>query len=133
MWSPKKLMRRQKRTTTSKYRSKLEERVADLLSNLGVSFDYESTKVPYQIQFNYSPDFILPSGVMLETKGYWAPEDRRKIKAVKVCNPELDLRMVFQSPYNKINKGSKTTYASYCEKLGIPWCSYHNIPIEWLL
>ena len=80
----------------TKYRSKLEERVADLLSNLGVSFEYESTRVPYEIQFNYTPDFILPSGVMLETKGYWDPEDRRKVLAVKKCNPDLDLRMVFK-------------------------------------
>ena len=57
--------------TTSKFRSGLEERVADLLSELGVTYEYESTKVPYEIQFNYTPDFILPSGIMLETKGYW--------------------------------------------------------------
>ena len=125
-------MRRQKRTT-SKYRSKLEERVADLLSNLGVSFDYESTKVPYQIQFNYSPDFILPSGVMLETKGYWAPEDRRKIKAVKEQNPDLEILMIFQSPYNRISKSSKTTYAQWCDRHGIRWSSYQEIPIDWLV
>ena len=79
-----------------KFRSKLEARIADLLSNLGVTYEYESTKVPYEIQFNYSPDFILPSGIMLEAKGYWAPEDRRKILAVKKCNPEIDLRMIFR-------------------------------------
>ena len=37
-------------------------------------------------------------------------EDRRKILQVKKDNPELDLRMVFQAPHNKIYKGSKTTY-----------------------
>ena len=122
-----------KTTTSNKYRSKLEERVADLLSNLGVSFEYESTRVPYEIQFNYTPDFILPSGVMLETKGYWDPEDRRKVLAVKKCNPNLDLRMVFQTPYNKIYKGSKTTYAQFCDKHKIPWTTFTEIPIEWLV
>ena len=47
-----------------KFRSGLEEKVADLLKELGVSYEYESTKVPYVIQHTYTPDFILPSGVL---------------------------------------------------------------------
>jgi hypothetical protein len=115
------------------FRSGLEERVADLLCELGVKYEYESTKIPYVIQHTYTPDFILPSGVALECKGYWDAEDRRKIKAVKKLNPELDLRMVFQAPFNTISKKSKTTYASWCERHGITWASYATIPIEWLI
>ncbi|MEK9986098.1 MAG: hypothetical protein VW879_15285 [Opitutae bacterium] len=114
------------------FRSGLEEKVADLLVELGVKYEYESTKVPYVIQHTYCPDFILPNGIWLECKGYWDAKDRRKLKAVKEQNPDIDLRMVFQAPYNKIYKGSKTTYASYCDKLGIPWCSFVNIPLKWL-
>ena len=95
-------------------------------------YEYETHKVAYQIQHNYIPDFCLPNGVILEAKGYWDAEDRRKIKAVKEQNPDLDLRMVFQDPYNKISKGSKTTYAKWCEKHDIKWCSFATIPIEWL-
>jgi predicted nuclease of restriction endonuclease-like RecB superfamily len=119
--------------TTSKFRSKLEERVANLLSNLGISYEYESTLVPYVIQHNYSPDFLLPSGVFLECKGYWAPEDRRKIKAVKEQNPDIEILMIFQAPYNRISKSSKTTYAQWCDKHGIRWSSYQEIPIDWLV
>ena len=115
------------------FRSGLEERVADLLCELGVTYEYESTTVPYVIQHTYTPDFLLPNGVFLECKGYWDSEDRRKIKAVKQQNPDLDIRMVFQSPFNKISKKSKTTYAKWCERLDIPWCSYATIPIEWLI
>lgn len=115
------------------FRSGLEERVSDLLCELGVKYEYESTKVPYVISHNYSPDFVLPNGVWLETKGYWDSADRRKIKAVVQQNPDIDLRMVFQAPFNTISKKSKTTYAKYCEKLGIPWTSFANIPLEWLL
>jgi hypothetical protein len=114
------------------FRSGLEERVADLLTNLGVKYEYESTKVPYVLQCNYTPDFLLPNGVYLETKGQLTEEDRRKMKAVKAANPELDIRLVFQAPYNKIYKGSKTTYAKWAEKHGFPWCAFHSIPIEWL-
>lgn len=115
------------------FRSGLEERVADLLVELGIDYEYESTKIPYQIAYTYTPDFLLPNGVFLECKGYWDAADRRKIRAVKTLHPELDLRMVFQSPFNTISKKSKTTYAKYCEKLDIPWSSFHNIPLEWLI
>jgi len=122
-----------KKRKTSKFRSGLEEKVADLLQGLGVLYKYESQKLPYTIQHNYTPDFVLPNDIYLETKGYWDASDRRKILAVKKSNPEIDLRMVFQSPYNKISKKSKTTYAMWCEKHDIPWTSFHNIPLEWLI
>ena len=87
--------------------------------------------VPYQIQHNYTPDFLLPSAY-LECKGYWDPEDRRKIKAVKEQHPEIDLRMVFQNPYNRISKNQRLL-REILRKLNIPWTSYANIPLEWFL
>ena len=118
---------------TSKFRSKLEENIATLLDGLGVSFEYESEKLGYTIEHSYTPDFVLPNYTYLEAKGYWDPKDRRKILAVKKDNPDIDLRMVFQSPYNKISKKSKTTNAQWCDRHDIPWTSYQNIPIDWLV
>jgi G:T-mismatch repair DNA endonuclease (very short patch repair protein) len=122
-----------KKKKTSKFRSGLEEKVADLLEGLGITYKYESEKLSYTIEHNYTPDFVLPNYTYLETKGYWDAADRRKVLAVKKANPEIDLRMIFQSPYNKISKKSKTTYAMWCEKHAIPWTSFHNIPLEWLI
>ena len=116
-----------------KFRSKLEKSVADLLEGLGISYEYETEKLSYIIEHNYTPDFKLPNYKYLEVKGYWDAEDRRKILAVKRDNPDIDLRMVFQSPYNTISKRSKTTYAKWCEKHDIPWTSYHDIPLDWLI
>ena len=126
MTKPKKTSKR------GKYRSKLEDKVAELLANLDINFTYETTKIPYTIPHNYCPDFILPNGVILECKGYWDAADRRKIKSVKEQNPDIDLRMVFQSPFNTISKKSKTTYAKWCEQQDIPWTSFQNIPLDWL-
>ena len=117
----------------TKFRSGLERKVADLMSNYGVLYEYESTTVPYIIRHNYTPDFLLANGVYLECKGYWDADDRRKIKSVKEQNPELDIRMVFQTPYNTISKRSKTTYAQWCDKHNIPWTTYTEIPMEWLM
>ena len=116
-----------------KFRSNLEKNIANLLEGLGVSYQYESEKLSYTIEHNYTPDFVLPNYVYLEAKGYWDAADRRKLLAVKRDNPDIDLRMVFQSPYNTISKKSKTTYAKWCDKHDIPWTSYTDIPIEWLV
>jgi predicted nuclease of restriction endonuclease-like RecB superfamily len=118
---------------TSKFRSKLEKQIAKLLEGLGVSYEYEQHQVGYTIQHHYCPDFVLPNHVYLEAKGYWAAADRRKILAVKRDNPDIDLRMVFQAPYNTISKKSKTTYAQWCEKHKIPWSHFHDIPLDWLI
>ena len=118
----------QKRT----FRSKLEKQVGDLLEQIGVVYEYETHKISYVIQHHYNPDFILPNGIYLEAKGFWDAADRRKILAVVRDNPDIDLRMIFQAPFNKISKKSKTTYAQWCEKHGIKWAAVHAIPIDWL-
>ena len=121
-----------KERKTIKFRSKLEEKVADLLEGLGVLYEYESEKLSYTISHNYTPDFRLPNNIYLEIKGYWDAEDRRKVLAVQQANPEADLRMVFQSPYNTISKRSKTTYAQWCDKHDIKWAHFKEIPLDWL-
>ena len=115
-----------------KFRSGLEEKVADLLGELGVKYDYESTKVPYVIQHTYTPDFVLPNGIIIETKGLFTVDDRRKHIAIQKQHPKLDIRFVFTSSKRKLQKGSKTTYAKWAERSGFPWCSYQSIPIDWL-
>ena len=44
------------------FRSGLEEKVADLLVELGVDYEYEETSYPYTIQHQYTPD-LSPSSV----------------------------------------------------------------------
>lgn len=112
-------------------RSRLEEQVAELLDKLNIEYSYEPEKFSYVIEANYTPDFKI-GDVYLETKGFFKPADRRKMLAVKKCNPDLDIRLVFQAPYNKISKNSKTTYAMWAEKNGFMWCPYYEIPLDWL-
>ena len=112
-------------------RSGLETQVADLLIQLSVPYEYESEKLDYVLEARYIPDFKV-GDIYLECKGYFKATDRRKMLAVKKCNPDLDIRLVFQAPHNKINKKSKTTYAKWAEKNGFKWCPYYAIPREWL-
>ena len=112
-------------------RSHLEEQVADLLDEMKIEYQYESEKIPYMIEANYIPDFKV-GDIYLEAKGYFPPDQRRKMKAVKKANPNLDIRIIFQNPLNKISKRSKTSYAMWAEKNGFPWCTYYAIPTSWL-
>jgi hypothetical protein len=113
------------------YRSRLEEKLARWFELNGHQFEYETLKLNYTLSANYYPDFILPNGVILEAKGYFKPEDRRKMLAVKKQHPDLDIRLVFQAPYNTLTKKSQTTYAKWAEKNGFLWAASHAIPLDW--
>ena len=117
------------------YRSGFENKVASALSEQKVKFEYEVTQIEYvkpETYHKYTVDFTLPNGILIETKGRWTLEDRKKHLLIKKQHPNLDIRFVFQNPKGKIRKGSKTTYADYCDKHGILWAD-KEIPNEWLL
>ena len=95
---------------------------------------YETTVIDYikpETSHTYTIDFRLRNGILIETKGRWVLEDRKKHLLIKKQHPELDIRFVFQSAKTKIRKGSKTTYADYCDKHGILWAE-KEIPKNWL-
>lgn len=113
------------------FRSGLEEKVADDLKSRGVSFTFEEDKIPYLVEHTYTPDFKLPNGIYVETKGYFAPSDRSKHIQVKKQHPHLDIRFVFQNPNTRLSSRSKTTYAEWCQKHGFQYAKGF-IPEEWI-
>ena len=116
------------------FRSGLEEKVAEFLTSKGVKFTYETLKVPYvkpETNHIYTPDFILDNGIIIETKGRWLLDDRKKHLLIRKQRPDLDIRLLFQNANAKISKGSKTSYADFCEKHGIPY-AHREIPVAWL-
>lgn len=116
------------------FRSGFEEKVAADLQAKGVPVSFETCRVPYlvpQTKHTYTPDITLPNGILVELKGKLEPKDRAKTIFVLAQNPTLDLRFVFMRPNDKINKGSPTTYAAWCEKNNIKWAA-RFIPQEWI-
>ncbi len=74
----------------------------------------------------YIPDFIIErkgSLLYIEAKGHFRPEAMRKMVAVKVAHPDLDIRFVFYSKNKK--------YIKWCEKYGFPY-AIGDIPDGWL-
>lgn len=115
------------------YRSGLESKVSQQLSEAGVDFEYESFKIEYEVQEfrKYTPDFRLPNGIIVETKGRFLPADRKKHLLIQKQHPDLDIRFVFSNSNSKLNKGAKSTYAEWCDKYGFLYADKW-IPEEWL-
>lgn len=116
------------------YRSGLEDVVQKALDAKGVNYTYEEHTLCYLPDpkpKKYTPDFVLPNGIIVETKGRWLTPDRIKMKLITEQHPDLDIRMVFNSSKSKISKTSKTTYAVYCSRLGMPYAD-KMIPQEWI-
>lgn len=114
------------------FRSGLEEKLQKYFVEHGVTYKYETTKIQWEDRMfrRYTPDFILPNGIIIEAKGLFTPDDRRKHKEVNKQHPNLEIRFVFENSKRKIAKNSKTTYADWCDKLGIKWAD-KLMPLEW--
>ena len=114
------------------YRSGLEERVSKELDEAGVKYEYETQKIKYCVEEDrtYTPDFILPNGIIVETKGRFTTADRKKHLLIQKQHPDLDIRFVFQTSRAKLYKGAKTTYGQWCDKHGFMYAD-KSIPEEW--
>ncbi|NMZ63406.1 endonuclease I [Pseudomonas oryzihabitans] len=118
----------------SAYRSGLEDKIATQLETAGHPVVFEQFKLKYTVPervASYTPDFILRNNIIIESKGIFDVEDRKKHVLIREQFPQLDIRFVFSSSRAKLYKGSKTTYAEWCEEHGFLFAD-KLIPAEWL-
>ena len=122
-----------KRRHTNSYRSGLEIKLAAWLEDNQHTVRYEDLKIEWEdLRYRtYTPDFVLDNGIIVESKGFFDTEDRRKHLAIKAQHPELDIRFVFSNAKAKLYKGSKSRYCDWCDKHGFKW-SNRVIPKRWL-
>lgn len=117
-----------------RYRSGLEDKIATDLENKGLKYYYEKYRIKYvipQSNHTYCPDFLLHNGIIIESKGIFDSDDRKKHQLIKQQHPELDIRFVFSSSKAKLYKGSTTSYADWCVKNGFKYAD-KLIPVDWL-
>jgi len=134
--------------TEPKYRSGLERRVCNNLRNRRVKFSYEPYKLDYTKEVKqglcpncgskvmlkchqYTPDIVLDNGVHVEIKGKFTGEMRTKMVAVQECNPDVDIRFLFQRD-GWCTKNHKMRYSEWCEKNGFDYAIGEVIPSEWI-
>lgn len=115
------------------YRSGLEQTVLNSLKDRKCNAQYECFKIEWEdlMYRKYTPDFLLPNGIIIETKGRFTPADRMKHLAIQKQHKDLDIRFVFSNCKAKLRKGAKTTYADWCEKNGFLYAD-KDVPQEWL-
>ena len=115
------------------YRSGLEDSIAEQLKHSRVKAVYEGYSIEYTIpesSHTYTPDFVLPNGIIIETKGVFDAVDRKKHLLIKEQYPNLDIRFVFSNINAKIYKGSPTSHADWCKKHGFQY-AHKAIPSGW--
>ena len=115
------------------YRSGLEHKVALNLKEQKIVYLYEAIKIEWEdLSYRtYTPDFVLPNGLIIETKGMFTAADRRKHIAIKKQHPKLDIRFVFENSRRKLRKGAKSSYAEWCIRYGFLYYD-RIIPEDWL-
>lgn len=87
---------------------------------------YEPEKIPYVLAGHYTPDFVITTAsgkLYIEAKGYFRPEHKRKMAAVKKQHPDKDIRIVFM----KKNKSN----IKWAEKHGFRY-AIGFIPEDWI-
>lgn len=126
--------KRRTKQSNAPYRSKFEASIGASLKRRGAKHGYEVDKLAYTVpktKHTYTADWTLSNGIVVESKGRLTVHDRKKMLYVRESNPSLDIRFVFQRASNPIRKGSKTTYADWCNKNGFKWAE-GDIPDDWI-
>lgn len=117
----------------AEHRSGLEDNIAQQIKRAKKKVSYEEYSLQYVIpasEHTYTPDFILPNNIIIEAKGIFDIDDRKKHLLVREMYPHLDIRFVFSNPNHKLYKGAKSTYAQWCQKHGYQYAK-GLIPSAW--
>jgi len=122
-----------RRHNVRRYRSGLEKQVAAYLKEKQKKVEYEALRIKWRdLRYRtYTPDFELDNGIIIETKGIFDSEDRRKHLEIQKQHPELDIRFVFSNANARLYKGAKSRYFEWCDKHSFQW-SHKVLPEAWL-
>lgn len=98
------------------FRSGLEDTLSAQQRALGLPVRYETLKLPYEqpaTSHEYTPDFLLGSRIIVESKGYFPTEDRNKMLLVRKHNPGYDIRFVFTNSRTFMQAGDRKAYSEW--------------------
>ena len=119
------------------FKAKDEKLFAAHLIDEGVRWEYEPDTFWYTPpKAAYTPDWKIynddGSYFYIETKGFFRPEHRKIIRAVMSEHSDLDLRLVFFKPNNKLTRGKNSLrYWQWAERYGFLWAN-NELPKEWI-
>ena len=116
-----------------KYKSIFEKNIAEHLLARKLKVEYEADKFDYVRPSSYTPDWKIRDKLYIESKGYFAPSDRRNLLAFKSQHPEIEILLLFANSGNRLHKKSKTTYAEWATMHEFRHADFfkNGIPNEW--
>lgn len=143
MWNRKKIPKnkKKKRKTPSyfPYRSALEKRIAQKLSDDYI-YEPKDISVNYETPHRYKPDFILKGmkDVLFEVKGYFrTSSEAAKYIYIKKNNPDLEIIFIFNNSFKKAHSncrervdGSIMTLAEWADKQEFLHYEEKSLPSE---
>lgn len=132
------MARRKRRTTKGgrrgELKNNLEVSVDKILRDIFEDVKYETETLPYVIEGNYRPDFICTDEkgekLYVEAKGYFDPEARRKMKAVRKAHPDKKFLLVCQRD-STLRKGGKMRYSDWARRYGFHFTTVNKLH-KWL-
>lgn len=117
-----------------KFRSGYEKRIWENAkkSRKRIEYEVQDSHLHYTLPRKYIPDFRLPNGILVEAKGRFTSQDRTKMLRVKLENPNVDIRLLFQRANNRLTKSlNSLMYWQWAEKHGFEWAEGERIPDSW--
>jgi hypothetical protein len=100
------------------------------------SYSYEDKTFDFVIKHKYTTDFpiVNKSGKewLLEVKGFLDQKARRKLRAIRECNPDIDLRLLFPKEEPLPEKGLTQTNVQWSIKHNFKYTVGVKIPEDWL-
>ena len=113
-------------------RSQYERTVYENILKSGYTAEYEPGPVTYKVieTRKYTPDIVLKSGVWVELKGYLRPEDKRKLRRIRLAYPTRNFCILFQREQPHA-KGAKSTNIQWAENIGMIAAAGDSIPKAW--
>jgi len=88
---------------------------------------YEPTKFRCVAEYTYTPDFCLPNGIYIETKGYFRPGIKAKLLAFTRQYPEHTLFLLFEL------SNKTASMIAWAEKHGFEYAVGTRVPPAWYL
>lgn len=136
-------------TSKGKYRSSLEAYVAEQLDERGIEYSYETVILYYRQrvhnaicgccgknvvykQRTYTPDFVIDDSTFLEVKGKLTSSERTKLLAIRECNPECRIVIIFDRD-NWITRNHKSRYSDWARKNNFEFTTNGNLPYDLLV
>jgi hypothetical protein len=70
--------------------------------------------------------------LIVEAKGRWTADDRKKMCFVTEQSPDLDIRILFERDNTLTKSPRSKTYTQWCAMKGIKCAVGRKVPEEWL-